>query len=358
MALQDIRGGLYVPVYPPLVSGDPDLRSTLYIMDAADEQVGPIFRVPKAGQIAKVGFRVQAVTSAPSDNHEVRIEGVSATTGLADGTLIAANANATVLLNSTGWKLVTLTSAPTVTKGQLIAVRVKAPAANFGNIALATFADAANTGFPYSDVLGSKSVSQGAVLTLEYSDGSYDVVEGIYPYSVINTRTFNSSTNPNHRAMRFRVQFKARLTGMWLWAAIANDIDLVFFDSDGVTSTVLLSVDDDQLGSGSAVIHKFSFATAKTIEPNTWYRLAIVPTTTSNMSIFDADVNAAADLDALAGGQDFHLSTANGAPSAEGDWTQTLSNRPFMGLLFDQLSDDVGSGGGGSRGFGMTGGMA
>lgn len=341
MALVTIPGGSYIPSYPSSIVGLPNLLGTLYVMDAASEGVGPIIRIPKAGTITKVGFMVQTVTTAPTANHDITIEGVSATTGLADGVPIGTIVGG-ALLNTTGWKLVTLTTTPTVTKGQLVAIRVKSPAVNFGSIGLATFNDMANVGFPYHDLRGAKGVSQSACCTLEYSDGSYAVVEGLFPYSVINSQVFNSSTTPNRRALRFKRPDRSRLAGMWLWAAIANDLDIVLYAANGVTATTLLSIDKDQVGSGSAVLHKLPFDVTQIIEPDTYYRVAIVPTTTLNNTIYDVDVNAAADLDALSGGQGFHLSTANGAPAAEADWTQTLTNRPFMGLWFDQFDDGVG----------------
>lgn len=351
MALVDIPGGLFIPAYPTQMGSAPSIAGNALLLDAASEAVGPICQAPKAGNIAKIGFRVHAVTSAPTENHDIRLESVDLASGLRSGSLVAANANASALLDSTGWKLVTLTAAAAVTKGQLIAPTVKAPATNFGNIGLAHFEDVRRW-FPFTDIVGGKNLTSAPCFTLEYDDGSYDVVEGIYPYSVINTRTYGSSTNPNRRGMRFQVPFKARLAGMWVVMTVNTgaDFDVVFYASDGTTATTLVQWDGHVSAAASVGLHKLRFATPVTLEPNTNYRIALVPTTTTSIVIYDTDVNAAADLDAWSGGQEFHSTTVNGAPGAEGDWTQTLTNRPFMGLWFDQLSDDAGAGGGGGGG--------
>jgi hypothetical protein len=133
---------------------------------------------------------------------------------------------------------------------------------------------------------------------------------------------------------------------MWLWANTTGDFDIVFYDSDGVTATTLATIDKD-VSIAAAGLMRVKFTTTKTLNPGTNYRIAVVPTSATTLTIYDADCNAAADLDAISGGQEFHLTTVNGAPAADGDWTNATSNRPFMGIWLDQMSDDAGTGGGG-----------
>ena len=348
MALQTIAGGLWLPNYPGSASNAPNIGGSDFVMDAASERVFAVFSAPKTGNISKVGFRVQTVTSAPTGVHDIRIETVDATTGLNTGTLVEANANATTTLDTVGWKLITLTDSCAVTAGQIIAVGVVAPAANFGNIALASYADDTLVRFPYTILTsGVKSAGISPIFTFEYSDGSYECVQGIWPYSVINSRTtHNSGSAPDRRGLRFRIPFKARLAGCWVWTDPDGDFDIVHYAADGTTATVMHSHDKDIVAANSAGVMRFRFATTKTIEKNTDYRLVVMPTTATNVTVYDADVNAAADLNALEGGSNFHLTTANDTPTVEGDWTQTLTARPFMGLYLDQFDDAVQVGGG------------
>lgn len=345
MGAQIVPGGFTVG-YPSAWAGLPNLFGTVLITDAANEEVGFVFRAPKSGNIRKVHFQVHTVTSAPTSNHTVSIQTVDLTTGLNSGTIVGGGspASVTALLDTPGWKTLTLTNDAAVTIGTPYAIVVKAPATNFGNIGLTHFPDEGGD-YPYTLVAGAKgSSATSGVFSVEYSDGTFEVIPGIWPISVVNTRTFNSSSNPNRRALRFKWPGPTRLIGCRIVIDADGDFDIVFYGSDGATATTLLSVDKDIRAGSAATMQHLRFDTYATIQANTFYRLALVPGA-SNISIYDADVASAAILDAMPGGQNFHLSTADGPPANEAAWTQTLTNRPFIYPIFDQIDDGTGGGG-------------
>jgi hypothetical protein len=79
------------------------------------------------------------------------------------------------------------------------------------------------------------------------------------------------------------------------------------------------------------------------VAKDVYYRIVIKPTTGTNVTIYDYDVETAAIMDAAPGGQDFHYTSANTVtPSGEGDWTNTVTKRPFLNIIIDGLHDGLG----------------
>lgn len=345
MALQTIVGGLPLFAMPQGMSGVLAITNNASLsMASASQQCGFVFAAPKAGNIRKLSVIVTSVTSAPTNTHDFRLETVSTTTGLNTGSLVGTTTNAAVLLNTTGWKTVTLTLDATVTDGQLLALIVVAPGSNQGSIRLGTFFQDYND-FPYMRTVGG-AVSGGnnpPVMAIEYDDATIGYVPGCWPIdSVTSPGTFASAAK---RGIRFKVPFKARLAGCHLYGDLDGDCNIVLYEG-GTTATTLMSFDKDTRGTTVGGNYKFAFTTKPTLAAATYYRLVVAPTSATACEIFACTVNAAKYLDALPGGQDLHYTTVASAPGAEGDWTNTLTTRPFLTPIFDQLDDGLTVGGG------------
>lgn len=326
--------------FPVSLASLPNILGSSLVMDAANEENVFIFRATRTGNIRKAHFLLHTVSSAPSSNHSVRIETVDASTGLSTGTLVATDTSGSQLLDTVGWKTITLTADAAVTLGTAYALVVKAPSSNFGNVGLGSFPDQ-NGDFPYCTVAGAKSASTvSGLFAIEYDDGTLEAIPGVWPISAINSRTYNN-TGTNHRALRFKWPAPTRLIGCVLWIDADGDFDVVFYDSDGASATTLLSVDKDLRAGATPMVQFLRFTTTKSITKDTFYRIAIVPTSSTNVVIYDFDVASAAVLNAVPGGANFHLSTADGTPANDAAWTQTLTNRPFIAPIFDQVDDGV-----------------
>ena len=72
---------------------------------------------------------------------------------------------------------------------------------------------------------------------------------------------------------------------------------------------------------------------------DTTYRLAVKPTTATNVSLYSFSVNAAAIMAAFVGGTQWYQSTRTDA----GAWTDSTTNCPFIGLHLSQLDDGAGA---------------
>lgn len=344
MSLTAIPGeGFRLPWTPQDVSLTGNLN---FALDAANEQCAFVFAAP-AGNIRTIGFYVATVTTAPTSAHDIRLETVDATTGLPTGTLVGTNTNGSATLNSTGWKEVTLTADASPTEGTSIAIVIKAPAANFGNIRPGTVSGIVQN-FPYSvTTAGSKTTLIGACGVM-LDDGTVPCV-GTFPVSAFTSTTWNSGSNPDRRGFRFKLPGPARLRGAGLWIDADGAFNCVFYASDGATATTLTpspAADPDVRGSTAIGASTIRFTNPQTLAADTWYRCVLLPTSGSNIAVLRAQAGSAAWLGGLPGGVNFQWTQVNGAPANEAAWTNDDTSVLYGGLIFDQIDDGTGSGGG------------
>ena len=81
---------------------------------------------------------------------------------------------------------------------------------------------------------------------------------------------------------------------------------------------------------------------------------SIEPSTTNSVTLSYIDVNAAALLDQMEGGQQFHFVDNSGASGA---FAALTTRRPMISVLFSAFDDAVSAGGGLLTHPGMAGGM-
>jgi hypothetical protein len=311
-------------------------------------------RAPKAGNVHKLDFRTNTVTTGATI--EVRLETVDATTGLPTGTLFGTNTNnASVVIagaDDSTWFAVALTADAAVTLGDVVAIVFKNPSSSFGNMEVGAYtADSqSSSGYVVSQA-AAKVTAVNPLAALEYDDGTYSYIPGVWPVETFTTVSFNNTSTPDEIGLRFSIPFPARIAGAWFWMdGDSGPFSVHLYGSDGATNLfTAVAIDNDQISqastTGGIMFVKFS---PQTLTASTNYRLVLEPTSATNISLFTFDVDTtvgAALLDAYPGGDEFHYTTAKN-PAAEGDWTQTLTRRPFIGLLFDQVSNTTGGGGG------------
>lgn len=341
MAIQTIRGPLYYPVPPTAHAGAPSFSTSQFLIDAASEEADLVFLAPKTGNIRKIVWATRTVTTGAT--LDIRMETVLS--GARSGSLVVTNANGAQIVADANDNVVfttQLTADCPVTKGTAYAAVILNPAASFGNMQIAGFLDEERH-YPRSRLNGT-NVAQCLCVAFEYDDGTYAAVDGIWPVSTLVTTTFGSGTNPNHRALRFQVPFKCRVSGALVWCDPNNDWTLKLFDSDAavvLASTAVTAINTSQ----NAGLMYVPFATSQSLLINTNYRIAVVPDGAGTVPLYEFTVETAAELDAFSGGQNCHLSTCNGAPANEAAWTQTLTQRPFIFLVIDGLDDGVSAGG-------------
>lgn len=336
-AQQTIKHGVALPPWPTTTSGAPSLGSN-YVLDASGETACFVFAASAAKAIHQVHVRTGTVTAG--DTMDVRIETVDdAANGDPTGTLHTTDSNGSLVIangDDNVWKEATLTAdTAALTVGEVVAACVVNGAA--GNMVLSSYADQILQGFPYGDLFTSawaKNI-QPPHIVVEYSDGSFEPVFG-YPDTggPITTNTFKSDDATNRRGNIFQVSFGARAKGAWAWVDGDANFTIKLYDSDG--STVLAttaSANSFQRQSAAGALYFLPFTTTATLVANTSYRLAVVPSTTSNISTYDFDVPAAGMLDMFPGGQAMHASVFTSSA-----WVETTTKRGFMGVMLDAVT--------------------
>jgi hypothetical protein len=335
--LQSLSGGLIIPQYYERGGAANFTNTTL---DAAGETYALVFQAPKTGTIDRIGFRTGTVTTG--NTVDVRLETVSATTGDPSGSLVAVGANAAVAIadgDDNVWKEATLTTPCAVTRGTLYAACVVVPASTNLQIAsLGTVADwIGGWNFPYEDSFLAGAWAKGAnspTFNVRYTDGTYPVL-GNLPVSAIAATTFNSDSSPDERGLYFTLPFPARLSGAMLNAAFVGGSTLTVYDSDGSTVLTSLTIDADHIRTTSPGPGRYLFPSAVELDKDEAYRLTVLPASTSDNTLTHLTVSSAAMMDALDGGQAFHLTTREGG----GAWSQTTTQRPLIHLVLDACDD-------------------
>lgn len=334
------------------VSGAPSL-STLATLDAAGEYTAFIFCAREAMTISHVGFKPGTATGSPTI--DVRIETVG-TDGLPSGTLWATNTNiVTAAVPSNTYLLSALTASASVTKGQMVCVKL---AYNSGTSLiiqrLNTFSR--RTNLPY-EVVNVGTPTKTAISTsmqtvaLGSSTSAFYNIPGTFPVSVFSNNAFNN-TSSARRGLRFTVPFDCRCVGLRWWnSSSAGDFNAILFDDAGSElGTSSTAFDGDHtgavIGGGS---HDVYFDNAVTLAAGTTYRAAIEPSSATNINISTITLPSTSYQGASPSGDFAHYTTY-----VASSWTDTATDQvPLMDILIDQLDDGAG---GGSGGFPVLGG--
>ena len=345
MAIQTYKGITAIPETPLQYSGSSNSAS--FNLSVANAKAALVFQAPKTGTISAVIWRCNTVTTACTI--DVRLETVdTAANGDPTGTLFGTTTNAAVALtnaNNNTFITTTLTLGASVTAGNLLALVIAQPAVSSGDMQVGIYNDQ-SCGFPFTDTFnGTAWTKQVASINalFQYSDGSVEPVPGNIPILAVSA-TFNSASSPNERGIKITPPFPCNVMGAWVWADFDGDCSVTLYDTDGVTALATTSVNRFARQNQNNNIHMVIFPATVTLSAASAYRLALKPTTTTNIIGNEVTAASAAAMDTFSLGQSCILTTRTGT----GSWTETTTSRASMGLLVNGLSD--GAGGAGGRG--------
>ena len=312
---------------------------------AASHKLAQILMLPRtpsgATTITKVGFR----TSAASNPQNIRIglETLDAS-GDPSGTQYGGSSPAvqTGIAANTYYRP-TLVGAATPVAQDKIAIVAQFDS-TVGNVNLTTHGTASPETprhFGYMDHFVSSwtKLTDGSVFSLEYDNGAYVNIDSA-PWSSHSLTSVNSASTPDEYALRFKFAGPVRINKFW-WAGVpltaSATVDIVLYDSDGTSVLETVTVDPDQMRALGNFLLVMPFAQEHSLTAATFYRLAVKPTSTNNVRVRLPLFQAAAMLDSMSGGQDFHLSTRTDG----GTWSNTLNQRISMGVFLSGLGDGV-----------------
>jgi hypothetical protein len=349
MALQSIKGGLWIPS-PSEVAGTGGIAfATAATLTANTHRCAFICQVPKTGSIHKVGFRYGTCSTAASTRIQAKIETVGSTTGdpsgSAYGGMVAGTSSIQPVSNT--YDTITLGTDATATAGDVIAACLDYQTFTAADsVVIQTISGGEVSNFPYSDAFtASWSKSSNPVLIgLEYSDGSYEFLGGSMDYTTVTGQAYNSGSSPNEYALNFTLPFPGRLKGIGACvtaAAATQSYEIDWYPNNTTTPTTVLTMSHRAMGSTSArLTPSLMFTTAQTFAANQINRVSVRPLSGTNVTLEFFTYNSVAIMDQDEGGQSFFLCTLSG-----GAWTDTTTQRPSVYLLIDEFDDAVSAGG-------------
>lgn len=323
------------------------------VIDATGEKFamcGRFWHPSRASKaIRNVGFRFGTVVKASGSGLTVSLQDPSLTTGgpmQPDGTQdqTAAIANGAATFVSNTWhETGNLSADRTVAFGEQLAVVIEYDGS--GRLG-ADSVQISGVACQYGDPNRSNSValftaswasqSMYPNVVLKCSDGSYGTLDHAFPCSAINNPAFNSGSSPDEYAMEFTVPVPMKVDGLWCDLSAAADFDLVLYD--GTTALASHSFDQQQAGTSSA---RFAVGTIaeQTLSTGVTYRVAIKPTSATNVTATSFDVNSVLHLDLHDGGQACTYTTRTDL----GSWAApTTTRRMYCGVRVSAVHDGTG----------------
>jgi hypothetical protein len=173
-------------------------------------------------------------------------------------------------------------------------------------------------------------------MALRYIDGTYEVPQGCLSQSGNSTIFFNASSIPNERGLVFKVGKSIRVSGVWLMADISEAIGLVEIRLYDKNSNILRTstIDTDVQTTDFSNYYQRNFINPIVLNSNDTYRLSIKPISNTNVGIFES-IFASTEIRAAALP---NILTWNAtARTGGGNWTDTETKKPWMGLLIDGI---------------------
>lgn len=356
MALVSVNDLLF---FPNIAFEAPGSSANGSAMDAAAHLVGNVMPVYKAGNIRNVWIYPRA-TITSTDSIRISLQGVSS--GNPDGTVKGAgnagyvNVDCEALV-STQWNgPYQLGVDVAVTQGEYISSVIDWVSYSAGTLEIAYAFRYSLQPFYFYGVndLGAGSWTKSTTpygIALEYDDGTYSHMTTCVVGQSISVNT-GSTPNAVGNYVKFPISFRA--VGICLPIDLDYDATLQLQSSDGTA----LANCTAYAANRQATAMSFGFwffdsdpAATYTIAADTYYRVVMLPTSGSSVTIRCSVVPEAAALAGLFGGSDIVYTSRSGST-----WSQTDTYKCTIGLVVDQI--DIGSGGGGAPRFGdMTGGL-
>lgn len=343
------------PSFFPLVGNITNAVSlgTAATLTSAGHYIAYTFVAKEAMTVSHVGFR--AGTASGSPTIEVRIETLDPATGLPSGTLWNSPTNTTNgttgTISSNTYVLQALTASASIARGQVFSVKfalasgtsqVISSISNLSNSFASNAAQVINTGTPTKSALANTS----AAIALGSSSTTFYQVPGTIPCSGNSGGTFNN-TNSARRGLRFTPPMNCRAVGVrWFNGNQTGDFNAVLYDDAGSElGTSSTSFDGDYSGASNNGANIVYFDNSVSLTAGITYRVAIEPTSATNVNVPTITLPSTSYQSGSPLGTMGHYTTY-----ASGSWDDGATNQanvPLMDLIYDQVDNGSGTGGGG-----------
>jgi hypothetical protein len=189
-------------------------------------------------------------------------------------------------------------------------------------------------------------VSMVASVLLEFDDGTFGTLDGGMPVYSTGTTTgsasINTGTTPDEYCLEFELPFATEVDGMWAWVnpAAGANFDMILYS--GTTALATVSVDANAVSANAQRSIQVRFPKIA-LSADTTYRVAILPTTANNVTVYYYDLYAEAHMAVVPFGTTGQTNTRTDA----GAWgTATETRRLMAGIRVSGIDIPASTGGG------------
>lgn len=323
---------------------------TAATLDAAGEYAAYVFCAREDMVVSHVGFRAGIVAGAPTA--DVRIETLDAT-GLPSGTLWATDTNGTTgALSSNTYNLQALTASATIAKGQTFCVKIAyASGTSLVVQQLSSFMAPFHSSQPYT-VNNTGTPTKGsfnglaALIALGSNSTTFYQIPYSIPATAAGAGAFNNTSSAK-RGLRFTPPMDCRAIGMrWHNSNATGDFNAVLYNDAGTElSSSSTAFDGDYSAVTANGTWTVYFDNTVTLDAGTAYRIAIEPTSATNVNVSTITLPSTDYRTAGPAKLTAHYTTFATATWDDGATNQAVL--PLMDVIIDQVDDGTGSGAGG-----------
>ena len=332
-------------VWPVLMGPDPAAAPSFtgLLIDSATEYVAQHIGITSTGTLSKIGFRSSTVTAAGTVDLRIETPGTRGASGTLYQT--AATVSIPVTASST-WYTATLDSGTVVHVGSTIVVKLQMTSSSgaTGNLQISqsTIPQPFKASFPYSTRFQGTTSSVDTELipiALEYLDGSFPPMPGVYPISAISQNTYNSGTVAfDEFGVAFSLPFPVQCHGVLVNAnfGAGGTANLVFYDQDTTTVLSSIFINPQDNSSGNPRTQFRLLPAPLQLVANGTYRLTQVPLTTTNIVAHAYIGSSLAVMSQFDHGGTRFIGTQR---VNSGAWTDDARQYPTLGLLLNGFDD-------------------
>lgn len=340
---------------------------TSFTIDGTTDECGIAFQVEKAMTITQVGIRINTITGTPGEL-TISLNSLTGTDGFPSATILGGVSPASVAIASPSatftagqiyWA--TLDNAYAATAGEMMAIKADPTAGTWDGsnsiaVTVAVAGFGARQGTPYA-VQAPAGVYARVAGYPVYGIRSSSDTQGC-PMETLNATTMDSATNPNQAGFAFTLPSgwgdTYKLRGFFMLmskqAAANQTFDVVLYSSDGITELQTMTYDSEYYGTGTVnstyrtCEFFFDETTLSTLSHGTKYYGFIRPNTAAGDITFnDFSVRQASDMQAFPLGESCFFATKVDTATAP---SETTTRRPYVGLIFDDITEPSGGAGG------------
>ncbi len=307
--------------------------------NAIGEGMGTVLRMPVDGSLMGGRFRLGTVTTGGTMT--VRVETVSATTGLNSGSLIAAGATASVVVADSDdgvFKNYTLNTPVTLARGDLIAIIETTDAVE--NLQLVTTNATPNGVLPYglNNSSGAFSKDPAHPVHSLYVDNTWVTTPGLWPFNDSTTATaVSSATTPDEIGNLITMPATMRISGVHtMIASVADgdDFQICLYNSN---DTLIDSITQDGGQTDSGGLYQVHFPTSHILTGGASYRLTLKGTGGA-LNFYQSNLDSATYTSLLPGGGNVIATHRTDA----GAWTDTNTRFSWIVPLMDGIYTPAG----------------